>query len=359
MLAEIERLVRRDMGDDAVLADYFHYVAGTSTGAILASCISLGMPVDLIREFYDENGETMFDKASLLRRFRYKFEDDRLAAELRRVFNTFRTAEEEAQGEDLKLGSPALRTLLLLVMRNATTDSPWPVSNNPDAKYNDCTRDDCNLNLPLWQLVRASTAAPTYFPPEQVKLGQHDFLFVDGGVTPYNNPAFLLFLMATVEPYRLGWRAGREEMLLVSVGTGVSPQANADLHPGEMNLLYHAGSVPSALMFAALNEQDMLCRVFGDCRSGAMLDREIEDLCGAKGPVEPKLFTYVRYNGELSREGLTQMGLSDVRPEDVQQLDSVTHMHDLRRVGKAVAMQVKAEHFAGFMSGPGEVAVGP
>src|SRR5258705_487507 len=80
-----------------------------------------------------------------------------------------------------------------------STDSPWPISNNPDAKYNDCTRADCNLNLPLWQLVRASTAAPTYFPPEVVNIGKHEFIFVDGGVTMYNNPAFQLFLMATVK----------------------------------------------------------------------------------------------------------------------------------------------------------------
>lgn len=364
VLAEMERLVRRDTGrGDAVLADYFDYVAGTSTGAILATCVSLGMPVDRIRQFYQENGEAMFDKAALLRRFRYKFEDDRLAAMLREVFNEYRGPEEQAAGRDLTLGSPALRTLLLLVMRNATTDSPWPVSNNPRAKYNERSRPDCNLDLPLWQLVRASTAAPTYFPPEQVRVGDRQFLFVDGGVTPYNNPAFLLFLMATAEPYRLQWAAGRERMLLVSVGTGVSAQANADLQPGEMNLLYHAGSVPSALMFAALNEQDMLCRVFGDCRFGAALDRELGDLCGARGPVEPKLFTYVRYNAELSRAGLDQMGLPDVHPEAVQKLDSVAHMEELKRVGEAVARQVEAEHFQGFLSGPGvpapQVAVGP
>jgi hypothetical protein len=34
-------------------------------------------------------------------------------------------------------------------MRNHTTDSPWPVSNNPLAKYNQRDRADCNLNLPL------------------------------------------------------------------------------------------------------------------------------------------------------------------------------------------------------------------
>ena len=154
------------------------------------------------------SGEAMFDKASLLRRFRTKFEDDRLAAKLKEVI-----------GEDTTLGSDKLRTLLLIVMRNATTDSPWPLSNNPHAKYNLDQRrrgqgKACNLDLPLWQLVRASTAAPTYFPPEAIDAGgPGPFLMVDGGVTMYNNPAFLVFLMATVEPYNLRWPAGTDQML--------------------------------------------------------------------------------------------------------------------------------------------------
>ncbi len=59
-----------------------------------------------------------------------------------------------------------LKCLLLVVTKNVTTDSPWPISSNPEAKYNDMGRKDCNLKIPLWQLVRASTAAPVYFPPE-------------------------------------------------------------------------------------------------------------------------------------------------------------------------------------------------
>ena len=350
VLAEIEKVLRTRSGrNDLVLSDYFDYVAGTSTGAIIAACVSLGMPVAEIRRFYIENGEAMFDKAGLLRRFRYKFEDDKLAAKLREVINAYRTPDEEAAGEDLTLGSPALRSLLMVVMRNATTDSPWPVSSNPQAKYNRRGRPDCNLDLPLWQLVRASTAAPVYFPPEVVNLGSHRFVFVDGGVTTYNNPAFLLFLMATLEPYQLRWQAGKERMLLVSVGTGSSPQANADLQPSEMNLLYNAGSIPSALMYAALNEQDLLCRVFGDCRAGDVLDRELGDLRGVAGPGAEKLFTYLRYNAELSRAGLDALGLPKIRPEQVQKLDSVAHIPDLRLVGETLARRtVRPEHFDGF-----------
>ena len=347
VLAEIEGLLRKKLGrgPDFVLADHFDFVAGTSTGAIIAACISLGMKVSEIRDFYISSGKEMFDKAFLLKRFRYKYEDEKLAGKMQEVF-----------GKDMTLGSDKLKTVLMMVMRNASTDSPWPISNNPFAKYNRPERRmdphfDCNLDIPLWQLVRASTAAPVYFPPEVVTVGKHEFVFVDGGITTYNNPAFQAFLMATVEPYTMNWPVGEDKMLVVSIGTGTSPQANADLSPNEMNLLYNAGSIPSALMYAALNEQDTLCRVFGKCLGGDELDREVGDLIGAKGPVGPnKLFTYVRYNAELTEKGLLALGLPDIKPEVVQMLDSVAHVAELQRVGQAVAKQkVNADHFAAFV----------
>jgi patatin-like phospholipase/acyl hydrolase len=345
VLSQIERLLRKQFGKrQLVLADYFDFVAGTSTGAIIAACIALGKPVAEIRKFYEQSGPAMFDKASVLRRFRYKFDDENLAAKLRKEF-----------GEGTTLGSTKLKTLLMMVMRNATTDSPWPLSNNPFAKYNLRTkpdgteRDNCNLDLPLWQLVRASTAAPTYFPPEVVTVGKQDFVFVDGGLTMYNNPAFQAFIMATVEPYAVNWRASHEALLVVSVGTGASADANENLSPGEMNLIYHAKSVPSALMFAASNEQDLLCRIFGKCRVGDPVDLELGDLQLAKGPTgSDKLFTYLRYNAELSTKGLKRLGLTDIDPKLVQPLDSVDHIPLLCDVGQALAQCVRPEHFAGF-----------
>ena len=356
ILARLESVLRDATGRGANfrLAQYFDYVAGTSTGAIIATCVSLGMSVDEIRSFYLANGAAMFAKANVLNRFRFKYEDDQLAAKLRDVFDQYLPADERARGDQhITLGSSALQSLLLVVMRNATTDSPWPISNNPDAKYNALDRDDCNLRIPLWQLVRASTAAPTYFPPEEVRLGKRSFLFVDGGVTTYNNPAFLVFLMSTLGAYRMGWQTGADKMLLVSVGTGTSPNANANLAAGDMNLLYNAGTIPSALMYAALNEQDMLCRAFGRCRAGAVLDSELEAMMltaeAEKSARLPRLFTYMRYNAELSKEGLTSLGLGMLKPEDVQKMDSIEHMDDLRRVGEAAGKQVVADHFAGFV----------
>lgn len=339
LLARIEEHVRaRSGGTVEVLADYFDYIGGTSTGAIIAAGLSLGMSVDELRQFYISSGAEMFDKASWIRRFNYKYDDQRLAAKLRDVF-----------GADTTLGDARLRTLLLLVLRSATTDSPWPLSNNPRAKYNDNARNDSNLRLPLWQVVRASTAAPTYFPPEVVQVGQHAFVFQDGGVTMYNNPALQLFLMATLDEYRLGWQTGEDKMLLVSVGTGAAAEANANLAPDQMNLLYNASAVPSALMSSASVQQDMLCRILGRCRHGAAIDREVGDFVASRGLLRPALFSYLRYNVDLSAGGLAGLGLGEIAPEHVQRLDSIDYIDELQTVGRAAAeQQVQADHFVGF-----------
>lgn len=328
--------VREHGGPSWVLADYFDYIAGTSTGAIIAAGLSLGMSVAQIRGFYLDQGRAMFGRARLVNRLRYRFEGEPLADALRAVF-----------GRDRTLGSPDLLTLLLLVMRNATTDSPWPVSNNPRAKYNNRALPDCNLLLPLWQLVRASTAAPTFFPPEVVDVGPSRFVFEDGAITTYNNPAFLLFLMATGAPYRLCWPTGPERLLLVSVGTGTMPRIRRGLVPKHMNLLYNIVTVPEALMYSTLNQQDLLCRAFGACLHGPLLDAEIGDLLAAHGGSGlPALYTYVRYNAELTREGLDAIGLAAVRPEHVQRMDDTRHMDTIAAVGRAAAAaQVDPAHF--------------
>lgn len=344
VLAKIEATLQKALGRDKsfVLADYFDYIAGTSTGAIIATALSLGMSVTDIQKFYKETGEKMFAKAFILRRLRYMYEDAKLSDELKNVF-----------GEDTAFGSERLKTLLMLVMRNATTDSPWLISNNPHAKYNDPKRPSSNLKLPLWQLVRASTAAPVFFPPVVVNLGDKEFIFVDGGVTPYNNPAFQLFLMATLEPYKLMWPSGEDKMLLVSVGTGITPNINAELKASSMNLVYNAETIPMALMLATQYEQDFLCRTFGKCLLGDPLDGEVGDLLEAKGPMKSKLFTYVRYNVELTREGLDKLGgLDDIRLEYVQSMDSVKHMTELERIGQAIAKKVNRSHFTGFLQSP-------
>lgn len=348
ILGRIESLLREREGKpDLVLADYFDFCAGTSTGAVISTLVSLGMTVDRIRQTYIDWGPQMFDRAFLLERLSYEYDSEPLAERLRAELGPDR--EGDAAGSLATLGSERLRTLLMVVTRNVTTDSPWPLTNNPDAKYNDRARPDCNLDLPLWQVVRASSAAPSYFPPEVVDIGPRRFVFVDGGITTYNNPAFLAFVTATTGPYNINWKAGERDMLLVSVGTGDYAREQPDITPAKMNLLYTAKNTPGALMNAASAGQDLLCRAFGKCLCGNPIDREVGDLIGGVGPVSPALFTYMRYNADVSRKGLDELGLPNVNPAHVQLLDSVRYIDEIRQVGQAVAEQkVRLEHFEGF-----------
>lgn len=366
ILARMEKDLRTKTGrSELVLADWFDFTCGTSTGAIIAACISCGMSVDQIRSFYLDSGKEMFDKASLLKRLRYSYNDEPLARKLQAELDRALAYQGEDGRPHATLGNDRLRTLLMMVMRNHTTDSPWPVSNNPFGKYNQRVRDDgtprldCNLDLPLWQLVRASTAAPTFFPPEVVTFGEgsereYQFVFVDGGVTTYNNPAFLAYQMATSAPYGINWQSGVDEMLIVSIGTGKSPNARPDLNGDDLWLLDHAKNIPSALMNAACDGWDMACRTVGECRFGAPIDREFGDMVVASGDWgrdHARRFSYVRYDPDVTGAGLAALGLGGVDAAHIRLMDSTDHITEIQQVGAAYAAQHvdTASHFSGFL----------
>jgi hypothetical protein len=342
ILEKIEAVIAAKTGQR--LCDYFDYIAGTSTGAIIAAGLARGLSTKRLIDFYQANGKQMFEPSSLFSRFKFFYTADPLKARLQEVFGTA-----------TNLFPDNLQCLLLVVTKNVSTDSPWPISSNPDAKYNDPARPDCNLKMPLWQLVRASTAAPVYFPPETLQWDPANpaktFVFVDGGVTPYNNPAFLLYRMATEPAYRLNWRAGEKNLLIVSVGTGASESKGATAASPNKNLFSNVADLPGELMYGSLVDQDINCRTVGRCTFGANLDREILDLV-PPSPLSTDLnrrFLYARYNADLSREGLNQLGFPEVDPTSIQKLDAVENMDALLRIGRAAGKSVDPLHFGPFL----------
>ena len=359
ILAKLEADLRAARNaPDLVLADYFDFVCGTSTGAMVAACIAAGMSMNAVRKFYVDGGEQMFDKASIFKRLHYAYNDEPLAKTLQTAFDDALGHQPSKAEPHATLGSEGLRSVLMMVMRNHSTDSPWPVTNNPLAKYNQLPRKDCNLRLPLWQLLRASTAAPTYFPPEVVIFApdtpdEYQFIFVDGGLTTYNNPAFLAFQMATAAPYAINWPTGADKLLIVSVGTGSAAETWADLTTGDMTLIHHAKNLPGALMNAASAGWDMACRTVGACRFGGEIDREFSHMMMADETMNstcPKLFTYVRYNPELTRDGLKELGLKKIDPQAVRTLDAIANIADLQSVGVEYAKRhVSLSHMTAFV----------
>lgn len=347
ILAKIEQELRvREKKPLLVLADYFDFIAGTSTGALIAAALSIGMSMDEIRRFYVQSGEDMFARRLWIpylgKAMGHEYDSKELKKELQAIF-----------GKETTLGSDKLKTLLLIVMHNVKTDSPWPLSNNPYAKYNDLESngEESNLHLPLWQLLRASTAAPTYFEPEIIQIGNQHFSFVDGAMTPYNNPAFQAYLMSTLNAYHINWDRGEEKLLLVSVGTG-SSSLICEKEPGSGKYLHHhAQDIPTYLLNSISYQQDMLCRSFGKCKAGYRLDAEIGTLQNenALGCTDKNLFTYVRYDVKLEDKRLKELGLGHIDAKKVSRLDGVENINRLQEIGKAVAKEeVKIAHFDGF-----------
>ena len=340
VLARIEQVLRDETGDaELVLGDWFDYVGGTSTGAIIAGGVALGLPVSRIQQLYRDNMRAIFTRARVFDLLRARYDEKGIETVLRREF-----------GEDRTLGSPDLHCLLLLGLRNTSTGSPWPISSNPAGRYNQ--GPGSNLDLPLWQLVRASAAAPTFFVPEEIDLGTRTFVFSDGAVTTLNNPALQLVLMATLPAYSLGWPTGRDELLLVSVGTGTTEQVHDDLRAGDLNLLSYATSVPEALIHSAAVQNDYLCRVLGECRHGPRLDSELGDLVGGAGLLADPLFSYVRYDAETHPASLAELGVGHLSGEHLDQIDGVVHLEEMCEFGRAVATRVEPAHFTGFVEKP-------
>ena len=331
ILREMEAAVRLRHG--VALHEYFDLIAGTSTGAIIATCLAWGMTVEQVATLYRERAADIFAPNVWYRRHKSRYRNDR--------FDIFlREALSEADGSPATLDTTRLKTLLLIVLRNATTGSPWPLCNNPAAHFNDRTRPDCNLDLPLWQIVRASTAAPTYFGPERLALGNQRYHFIDGGVSPYNNPSQIAFLFATLPEYRIGFETGEDKLLLVSVGTGMSRKYPMPMSVEKMNVLDQVKFSFNLLLDSVTAHEDMLCRLWGRCLVGDMIDSELGDL-KQNALISQKLFTYVRYNRLFSQEEIIDPALGNLL-----ELDNLGAMDFLRDSGAAYAKNsVKEEHF--------------
>lgn len=342
VLGRIEQLLReKHQNDQLVLSEFFDYVAGTSTGGIIATGISLGLSIQELEAFYQFQAPLMFRKTSnIVKRIFYsKYDYEPLTAKIKEIV-----------GAKTELGDSRLKTLLMLVLMNASTASPWPVSSNPRAMYNDTALGEhSNLKLPLWQLVRATTAAPYFFEPEIINIGDKRFVFYDGALTSLNNPAFKLLQMATSPAYRLGWPTGKENILLVSVGTGLVPREVKHIRLRDKQFGSLLLNSMEALMYSASTETDLLCRSVSHVVAGEPVDSEVGDFIATPAIGNTPLCTYARFNAVLNPRGLARYGCEDLLKRTQFALDDTASIEACAMLGTAVAQaQVQPALFNGF-----------
>ena len=345
-LEKIESILRkRNRGDDEFrLCDYFDLIAGTSTGAIIASCLALGWSVQKIREKYRELAKDVFRPISL-GVIIPKFKKKRLEKLLKEILE-----------EWTLLGGRNIKTGLMIMSKRIDTTSPWPLFNNPRGKYYERSEGDDwipNSHFPLWKIVRASTAAPYYFKPEKIEIAREEIngksipcegIFVDGGVSTSNNPALQALKVAVLKGFNLCWELSEDNLLLVSVGTGRrNPKRDVSFISAK-----HAVSSLLSMMDDCDVHVETILQWLSNSKSARVIDGEIGDLCDDLLCSKP-LLTYLRYNLEFNPKWISEnIGKDYTKPflKELEKMDKPKNVEHLIKLGQAAAEeQVKEDHF--------------
>jgi uncharacterized protein len=376
-LERIESLLTERYGKEVRLGDYFDFIGGTSTGAIIAGALALGYRTEQVKDFYVRLAPSAF-KGS---RWRIPILQAKFDA------SGLRTQIEAVVG-DRVLKSTDLITGYCLITKRMDTGSPWIISNNPRAPYWKSLRhgEIGNEDYPLVNLVRASTAAPHFFDPELLPISQNETqlpdavakplkmsparaiyallerlglrhpakidsnnygLFVDGGVTPHNNPSLALFQMTTLKPYKIEWPTGPDKLTVMSVGTGTYRPRLSYQNLGFARftkLAFHA-------LISLMNDAEVLVMALmqwmGECPAPWVINSEVGTLADV-APPGGKMFRFLRYDVRLEKDWLARelnVTVDDDMLERLRGMDDPSLVDKLYEIGCIAAeKQVKPEH---------------
>lgn len=322
-LEALEARLAREAGQPVALHEHFDLIGGTSTGAIIAASLALGHSLAEIKDHYFRLAPNVFRRAW-----------NRVPL-VHPLFSA-RALEREfvAIAGNATLGSPELKTGLAIVLKRIDTGSVWIVSNNPAGRFFDDCPDGSfigNRHYNLAELIRASTAAPHYFDPEEIAIGpEQNGLFVDGSVSPFNNPSWLLFQMVALPAYAYHWQTGADALEITSIGTGTYRYRIG--HEGWTRRLSSLLAI-NALQ-AVISDCDMhtltLMQALGKNETPWRINSEIGDMTDALIAGAP-LFVFRRYDLPLEADALAAMG-AQVSPRDLAQLRDITNLGAMRRV---------------------------
>lgn len=352
-LKHLEELLREQHNKpDLLLCDYFDMIGGTSTGSIIAAALAKGMSVDEIRDKYFELGKKIFGKKYRWYRIfeiddllKAKYDDKALVKELQNVF-----------GDTLLGDQEAVKTALVIVAKRADTNSVWSLNNHPKGKFYDSGHGD-NKSIPIWKCVRASAAAPTYFLPQSIEVGGDNGFaaFVDGGVSMANNPALQCLMVATLKGFPYHWKMGEDQLMIVSVGTGMTRWKRLPQKIGKSTLLNWAANLPEMFMQDASWQNQQILQWLSNSPTSFHIDSEVVALEGdiLSDDVDRKkgLIHYLRYNLFLDPEDLNERFKPDklYTQKDADSLAAMDNAANCRKLYDlgflAGAQELKADHF--------------
>jgi hypothetical protein len=173
-------------------------------------------------------------------------------------------------------------------------------------------------------------------------------LFVDGGVTPFNNPSLAVLMQVVLKPYGVCWPLGPENMQFVSIGTGTfrTRLLFTDLgFAGPIKLALQALlSMMTDTETYALAQMQWL----GECPDPWPINSELGTLADEVPPGH-RWFRFMRYDVRLERPWLLEKlkrEFEELQVVSYRNMDDPGIVRAIYDIACACAdEQVKATHF--------------
>ena len=221
-LLEIEKLIGEP------IFKYFDWVAGTSTGALVAAALSQGKSSRDCQKIYLRFKDMVFD--GFIRPYNANVLETFMQTE---VGNTTMMADIRWPRLMITTVRADIFPVQLEIMRNYQ----FPVSEDENVKLG-CSSPD---ELLVWKALRRTSAAPTFFVNAENK-------YIDGGIIS-NNPLLELLteidLWNSINQYK-GISKKATIGCILSIGTGVIPTIPLDTNTLEVNIS-NPINIPSAV----------------------------------------------------------------------------------------------------------------
>lgn len=354
-LERIENLLReKNRNKELVLADHYDLIGGSSTGAIIASLLAIGKSVADIIKLYQELGKVVFGKKrywyiprswTTTRAFLKSSYKSSIIEELLK-----KNLQDADKQPILISDTNHIKCGLAIVSKRADTYSLWTVPNHPDGIYYGANKD-----LALWELCRASSAAPYYFPAKKLSIKNRkgesfDTSFIDGGVSLANNPALQMFLTVTVPSFGFNWKTGASDLFITSVGTGNGVKQEKVKKILNQRAISWAPKIPELFMTDALELNAVIMNLMGrNIGTQGIIDSQYGDL-GDIDYIPGRLFTFSRFNQKLTVKDLKQdLGVikSAKEVDSLVEMDHFENLEVLLTIGRMAAQKITLQNLPG------------
>jgi hypothetical protein len=292
-------LIQLEKREGKSAAKIFDMVAGTSTGAIIAAGLALGISARGLLALYRDLAKKAFKRLPwwqvLLNGGNHRYESAFIANTLTDL------------GGDQTLNALPL-DILITAKNTVTSQTDFFVRDNPG---NACRWGTIRLS----DAVLASISAPTYFPPHSALVDGVRHTWVDGGVGVAGNPSY----HAAVEAlhYSAGlYQPGETRML--SFGTGRRPH---EIDAARGNILQWGSWVLTELLEDAGDWQTYVVR------------KEYNET----GRIDLR-----RYQLDLAPDVMDELGVNVPDGQDVMRIsmDSIWAVDLLDEIGRAYAQRI-------------------